>query len=319
MPRRPASSLGRRLKHAALARAVVLAAGLARRLPPHWDAAAARLLTGLVRLAAPGLDRRLRANLKLVYGRPPAGLAEGVWIGLGRGFIEFARLATMTPEQLRRTAVCRGLGHWRRAVAGGRGAILLSGHLGNFELLGAILAARGVPLALLARLKDDDLTEAWADGLRRRCGAEVLPKTAIRAAVRRLACGVGVGLLADQAVSVGGVSAPFLGRPAATAPGPLLLARLSGAAILPVFIHRDPNGRPVVELQGPLARPAGGDAEADLRAGAALMNAVYSAAIAARPADWLWLHRRFKSPRAWRGVERSAESALAADGGPNMN
>jgi KDO2-lipid IV(A) lauroyltransferase len=349
---------------------VAAALWLARRLPPGADAWLARGLAALVRGMAPPLRRRMRDNLRHVYGaqgsaasprrpsssgdlifnvhepeptdavppcasavpaarrrdactttwpswRETAGcgvsappprrggttldrLEAAVWDTLGTSVAQWLRLAQWKPADVRRGARIRGMATLRRALAAERGAILLSGHVGCFELGAAALAARGVALTALVRTHDEPALEALLAGVRARHGVRALPKQSFRAAIAELKAGRCVALLADQAVRTGGVPTTFLGRRAATAVGPLLLAHWSGAPILPLFVQADEGGRPVLEIHAPLALPADGDRETWLAAGAQVMNDVYGQVIARAPERWLWLHRRWKKPDSWR-------------------
>lgn len=279
--------------------------------PRAWDAQLSRGGVHLLRLCAPGLHSRLLDHLRLIYAaeRSPEQrreLAEAVWRHLGDSLVEFARMGQLTPAELRRRTLYHGGIHLRRARArGGGGVIVLSGHVGNFEHLSAALALRYGPWAVLVREKDTAGTEAFVDRVRRRFDQTVIHKAAWRRGVKLLRQGYTLGIAADQAALVGGVLGTFLGQRASTPLGPLVLARLTGAPVCPVYIHRDANGRQTVEVHAPLDLPPSDDVETYYRVGAQSMNDAASARIRWKPDDWLWLHRRWKTPLTlWQGSER---------------
>ncbi len=286
--------------------------------PPSWDRTIAWGSDQLLGTLVPDLRRRVAANLQLVYGKTQtpeqlAAFARRVRRNLATTLIEFMRLSECGPEDLLRRTRTYGQIHLRRALQAGRGVLLVTAHYGSYEVAGAYCAAFGLPITVLARARDDELTEQFVTRTRSQHHIRVIHKTAWREAVKVLREGGMVGVLADQAVNTGGVMAEFLGQPAATAVGPVLMAQQTGAAVLPCFVTRDANGRLTVELHAPLALPDTGDAEADLRAAVQALNDVLSAQIRYKPEEWQWLHRRWKTPRSVRRHVPKLSRAMAAD------
>ncbi|MBI2302979.1 MAG: lysophospholipid acyltransferase family protein, partial [Armatimonadetes bacterium] len=274
-------------------------------LPRHWDPALGWLITRIIWFLQPKLFGRMLDHLRLVYGDrlSPAeryALAVRIVDHFGRTVTEFMRMVQTSPEEVRRRTRVLGQGALRQAERTGRGVIMVTGHYGNFEMMAANCGAYGLPILAIARSRDAELIEGFLAETRARHNITIVHKQSWREAVQRLREGGMVGLLADQAVRTGGTLATFMGHPAPTPLGPLLMARHSGSLLIPAFIVRDANDRFTVEIHKPLALPDTGDEEADLNAGAQQLNDVVGGQIFHKPEEWLWLHRRWKQPRSLR-------------------
>ncbi len=200
-----------------------------------------------------------------------------------------------------------------RALAGGRGALLVSGHFGNWELLGEGLTRQGIPLHAVARpLKGAFNAEVVAG--RVRSGIHLIsPRNALRAALTELRRNQAVGVLFDQAI--GGkhsLFVPFFGRPAATTPLVSMAAMLSGAPVL-VVLARQVGTALHMQVEGPFPVPSTGNRARDLWAHTATLTEVLERQIRAAPEQWLWLHRRWKLRPPPEEALRLELLALAAD------
>lgn len=186
-----------------------------------------------------------------------------------------------------------GLEHLERPLREGRGVIALSAHLGNWEVLGAALAAWGFPLHVLAARLFDGRSDRLLNGWRRARGVRVHHRdeglAPLLAVLRR---GEILGALVDQHGPGPGIWADFFGWPARTSTVPFVLARRTGAALVPVFIHLGPDGRHRIRVEAALASDG-----ADLRDLVTRWHARLEAAIREHPAQWVWHHRRWR-PRA---------------------
>src|SRR5262249_15225614 len=150
---------------------------------------------------------------------------------------------SLTPASVRRYVRVEDEERWRAlfADAAARGAVVLTGHFGNFELLAYAHGLLHHPITLVHRSMRNVLVDRAITGLRARVGTVSLPKkTAARAALRALRAGAIVAIPADQNQTRRyGVFVDFFGLPASTTPGPARLAMLSRAPLLPVFLIRD--------------------------------------------------------------------------------
>jgi KDO2-lipid IV(A) lauroyltransferase len=191
------------------------------------------------------------------------------------------------------------------ALARGGGALAITGHVGNWELLAATVAQRGTPVTVVARRVNDPHFDALITRFRGDAGMSIIlrddPKflSAVREA---LAENRVVALLIDQDSRGGGVFVPFFGRPAHTPPGAAVLALRTKAPVVSVFIHRRPEGGHTIVFDAMPIEPGG--APGRVLALTAQFTAAIEAAIRRSPAEWVWWHER------WR---RQPETSLADD------
>jgi len=268
------------------------------------ERAALRLGAALGVLAGPvlGIRRRVvRENLARAFpGRPPAwrrAVARAAWAHLGG---EAAALFRMGPAGARalleRTTVV-GLDALRAALDEGRGAVLVTGHLGNWEIGGAALAARGVRLHAVAQAQANPHFSADLRALRERMGMTVIDRRAVtRAVLRALRSGGAVAFVADQDAGARGLSVDFFGSPASTARGPALFALRTGAPLFLGVVLREP-GKPhryTVTIERVGAEPTG-DVRADVRRLTAAHVEELERAVRRAPTQYFWPHRRWKT------------------------
>ncbi|RMH13875.1 MAG: hypothetical protein D6701_11870 [Gemmatimonadetes bacterium] len=207
------------------------------------------------------------------------------------------RLARMdAAEVVARTRV-EGLEALERALAAGRGALVVTGHLGNWEIGGAALSARGLPVDVVAHRQKNPLFDAALVRSRARLGLRVIVKNdAFREGLAALREGRVLALVADQNVRRRGVFVDFFGRPASTAKGAGLFALRTGAPIFLGVSLREPGipARYRVVLESvPVTRGAGLDE--DVRRVTAHFTAALERWIRQAPEQYFWHHRRWKT------------------------
>lgn len=223
-------------------------------------------------------------------------IARGSYAHLGREAVVMFRSGGWSAERvLERTSVV-GFERFREAAGSGAGLILLTGHLGNWEIGGAAIAARGVPLDVVGKGMSNRGFQSDLFAARERLGMRVIEMgDAAKEGLRSLGGGQVVALLGDQNAHRGGVFLPFFGRSASTVRGPALFAARTGAPVWVAFAVRDPgpNQRYTVTFE-PLPFAPTGDTEADA---ATLMGAygrILERAIRVAPEQYFWQHRRWK-------------------------
>ncbi|MFO0984216.1 MAG: lysophospholipid acyltransferase family protein [Planctomycetota bacterium] len=192
-----------------------------------------------------------------------------------------------------------GLQRFREIKQRGCGAIVVTGHVGNWEVMGAIAASIGVPVSVVHRPLDNALIDRWLLALRTDFGTHLIEKQgAMKGLARALVRNENVVLLMDQHAGRGGLKLPFLGREASTFDTAARLARRFAAPIFGVFTYRLPEPlrfRMAIEL---VAEPDPTlDKEADVVRMTRLANDALSSAIRHHPDQWLWLHRRWRAER----------------------
>jgi len=215
---------------------------------------------------------------------------------LGQVACEYARLGELVRAPAGQViAEARGLEHLEEARRGGRGAILLTGHYGNFELVGAWLGQRH-PVDFVTK----PLSNSAVDAMRIRMLAEAeVGFIPLGPGVRRVFAALKknrwVAMVADQDARDHGVFVPFLGRPSSTPVGPAALALRTGAPIVMGFATRREDGRHDLDVIPPLEMPGPDEADA-VHALTARHAACLEAWVRKHPEMWLWLHRRWKTP-----------------------
>jgi len=211
---------------------------------------------------------------------------------------EVAWLLRATPEQVAELCTIDGVEHLERPLAAGSGVVLITGHCGNWELLNARIGVAGIPMTIAVRSVYDPRLDAIATKLRSRFGTEVVPRG--QEAGRRLLGALSdnrvVGLLIDQDIrDIPGVFVDFFSRPALTPSGAASLALHRGCPVVPAFGCRRVDGSHVVEVHPPLPEPAAGSPEDRVRELTAEATAAIERQVRAHPAQWAWLHRRWRS------------------------
>lgn len=251
------------------------------------------------------VDRRhvriAESNLRERFGVEPAAARR-----LARA--SFRHLFTCSVEMLHidDEIRCRGLGDVisaegadavDAALAAGRGVVIATGHVGNWEVVARLGGARGWRFATVYRPLDNPLLDRWVRSLREAHDQQMIPKEgALRPLLRALRDGRVAVLLVDQDARRHGVLAPFLGRPASTIPTPAELALRTGAAIITAFAARTgPGFRHRVHFDPPLDAAPTGDHDADVLRITTEINRRMEAALRRAPEQWLWAHRRWKS------------------------
>jgi len=289
----------RRLRHDLLWLATRVLLGIGGRLPYPVAQFVGRLV-GSIALALATTDRRRAAeHLELAFPDLDSGTRRRL-LGLtarhlGTTLGETAWLWRASPQEVARRCTISGVEHLQ---VGAGGAILITGHCGNWELLNARLGIAGVPMAIAVREVFDPRLDRAAQALRARFGATVIPRgrNAGRLLVQALAAGRILGLLIDQDIrDIPGCFVPFFGRLAWTPSGAASLALKTGRPIVPAFIHRLPDGSHRAEVQPPLPFPDGGTEDERVRVLTAAATAAIESQVRAHPEQWVWMHRRWRS------------------------
>jgi KDO2-lipid IV(A) lauroyltransferase len=261
-----------------------------------------RRLGDLAYWALPGRREVASQNLALAFGRERPSedlrrLARRCFQHLGMTAVEACVFFFRPPTVLLSRVEMEGVNSLKEAMALGRGALLLTAHFGNWELLAASHLLTGYPLSVVARPLDHPLFDRLVARLRARSGAELIEKRrALPSVLAALKRGRMVGILLDQNSSRReGIFVPFFEVPASTSKSLALLALKTGAPVVPVFIHREADGRHRVLFHPVLPVASTGDRERDLFAATAAFTRVIEETVRKWPEQWFWVHRRWKT------------------------
>lgn len=224
-------------------------------------------------------------------------VARASYVHLGREGVAMFRLARLDKEAVVARTEVVGLEPVEAAVSAGTGALVITGHIGNWEIGAAALAARGFPFDVVAKGMANEAFEKDLIAAREKLGLRVVDMGAApREVLRSLKVGHLVGLVADQNAGRRGVFVPFFGRLAATARGPALFALRTGAPIFLGLSLRLPGSeaRYRVTLR-PLPVQGTDDLDADVTRVTAAHTAALEEAVRAVPEQYFWQHRRWKT------------------------
>ena len=222
-------------------------------------------------------------------------VAEGAYEHLAREAMMLIRLSRLGREAVLEATELEGEAELRSALAEGKGALIVSGHLGNWEIGGSGVAVRGYPMDAVARRQANPIIDRMVNRARERLGMRIISMGgATKQSLRALREGRTVGLVADQDARARGVFVPFFGRAASTFRGPAVLALRSGAPVLAASAVRRDDGRYRIRLRRVPIPEAATDEEREWALTAALAAAL-EAAIREHPSQYLWHHRRWKT------------------------
>ena len=223
-------------------------------------------------------------------------IADRMYVHLGMNIVETARLPYLSDEVLGRQMLFRDQDVVKKALARGKGAIILTAHVGNWELLEAVTPLWGYALTAIAKeIKGAALNDFW-NTIRSRFGVTVLPpKNAFRPCLKTLRNGGLVGFILDQNMTrKEGIFVDFFGQPASTSPGLAYMAAQSGAPVLPVFATRHENGVHEVFVLDPIEPPTDHKPETILKF-TQQYTKVIEDVIRRHPEQWIWCHRRWRT------------------------
>jgi KDO2-lipid IV(A) lauroyltransferase len=271
-------------------------------IPLSW---ARRLGAGLGRLFFLAVPYERKKTLRVLgMGYPEKSaleirrMAGNVFSNLGRGGAEFMRFPRLSLPELDSWVVeVKGLEKLQAVLASGRGAVIVTAHVGHWEMIAAWTAQKARVAGLARQLYDERLDKALND-FRRGKGITVFPRnTSVRPILKWLKGGGVLGTLADQDTRVDSVYVDFFGREAKTPSGPAWLAAATGAALMTGFSRRLPGGGFSVEYQDEIPLPQGDLSKAALKPAVQEYTRRTEAYIREVPEQWVWNHDRWRSKK----------------------
>ena len=249
-----------------------------------------------------GLRKTGLKNLKLAFPEKTDAEREKIlrklYKTLGWQIAEFCKMRGYTLEEASQFVRYAGLENYLRARDKGRGVLVLTGHLGAWELSSFYHSLRGYPMSLVIRRLDNLRVDAFVNGIRCLHGNRVIHKDDFaRGLLTAMHNGETVGILMDTNMTPPqGVFVPFFGVEACTASGLARVAVRTGAAVLPGFLlWEESEQRYVLRFGEELDLVKTGNAQADMLANTALFAATTESYIRRYPEQWLWVHRRWKT------------------------
>ena len=245
------------------------------------------------------LSKRAEDNLKKAFPEwsetKIKRTTKEVWINLGRTAAEFAHLDKFRPFEEGGRVNVSGEDRLRAIAAGDGPVILISGHFANWEVMPVLFHRTGLRYSVVYRAANNPLIDELIIENR----AAVMTRHQIpkgkrggRALIETLKSGRSLAMLVDQKLN-DGIEAPFMGRPAMTAPAAARLALKFNLPVVPVSIERKNGAHFHVTICEPIRFEPAGDTTQDVLTLTTQINAELEKQIRARPGQWLWLHRRW--------------------------
>jgi len=203
------------------------------------------------------------------------------------------------PDKLKECVKLEGRENLDRALAKGCGVILVSAHFGNFPLLLARLSMEGYKAGGIMKPMHDPRIEKIFLEKREKFGVKTIysqpRKACVDNTIQALRNNELVFIPIDQNFGTGGIFVNFFGKKAATAAGPVVLSQRTGAALLPCFIIRQPGDTHKIIFEPELSLGEGRDAQDTVLINVQKLTSVIEEYIRKYPAEWGWIHRRWKS------------------------
>lgn len=281
--------------------ALQAAAAVFRTLP---EPAALAIGRGLGRAAFVLARRRRRvalAGLRRAFGTSLSGpaltaLARANFAHYGTVLAEFLRLPLLSDEALQARFTISGLDRARAALARGRGLIILTAHVGNWEYLAAAQGAWGLDMLVITRRAHQPGVDRFWQQIRRARGTRFVDAyRSLGAVMRHLRGGGTVGMSIDQHEGgTTGVRVPFFGEEAGTVKAPAMLAARTGAPVILLLSWRDRDGRHHASFSEEIPLAEAGDLASMVAQTTQRYNAMVEAFVREHPEQWTWVHRRWK-------------------------
>ncbi len=210
-------------------------------------------------------------------------------------FLEALRMPKMSREELAEVALIQGLEHVHAAIEQGHGAVMFSGHFGNWEIGAVRLIYEDIPLIPLSRPPRSPRLAKSVKKIRDSMGFPVIPvDQGVRGIMRALRSNQMVPIMSDRFAWGKGLTVPFFGHPTHVWHTPAIMAQRAECPILPCHAIRQPDGTYVVEIDPPVEQHASGDRDFDLWVNTARCMAVLEGKIRRDPGQYMWQYELWR-------------------------
>lgn len=258
-------------------------------------------LLALVFYAAAGFHRKNTiAHLTMAFGHEKTTaeihrLARRVFLHFATAGVDAIRIPIYSGEDLDRMITDKNLHYMEAARAGGKSFVLLTGHFGNWELMGAWLGRKKLNLHVVgAALSNPKINKLIVDARNKAGYVNIERGNATKGIIQAVKRGFPVALLIDQDTRARGVFVNFFGKKAHTPVGPAVLAGMLSVPILPMAMYLKKDLTYEMECFPPLYYDDTGDREKDVFALTQKCSDVYEQIIRRHPEQWAWMHLRWR-------------------------
>ncbi len=227
-------------------------------------------------------------------------ILDQMYQNLGMNLVEEFRLPSVSKAYLEQNILWEGEAYSHTVLDAGKGLLVLSAHLGNFDLLCTFAPKFDFPTTVITKnIKNSALNKMWMDA-RSRFGLKFVPAhNSYRQCLTALRKNEIVAFVLDQnMIDTEGIFVDFFGKKACTSPGLAYMSAQSRAAVVPVFMIRLDNGRHLIKALPPIPPPPDRKPET-IHAFTQLYTKVIEDIVREYPDQWIWIHRRWKTtPKA---------------------
>ena len=271
-------------------------------IPAKFGAMKGSLLGSLAFRFSKRERRKAVKNIRMAFGesiseKESRVVARESFRHFGKVLFEVLKIRNLNRKTIEKKFVFEGLDVVTEAIKSKRGIVVATGHIGNWELMGAAAAQLGVPVNVIARQINDNRLNDLVIKLRADAGVKTIVRESAESAkmmLRSLKRGEMLALLIDQDLKTEGVFVPFFGRDAWTPVGAAALAYRSGAVFAAASVHRLEDGKHLVRVKAI-------DIDDELERDHAIIDATGRATkqleqwIREKPEQWAWFHDRWKT------------------------
>ncbi len=208
---------------------------------------------------------------------------------------EFPHLPTLAENKYEGVASYKGIEYIEEYRKNKQGALFISAHLGNWEMMASLMCSHGYPVAEIIREFDDPKLNQYIDNIRTRAKIKTIPKDhSANEIVQLLKEGWFVGILIDQSPRNNGAPVEFFGKPCWATIGPAFLYARTKVPVHPVAMVRKDDGTFLLEIFPSLSLVSTGNLQEDILKNTQICQNVIEDIIRKHPDQWLWVHRRWK-------------------------
>jgi len=270
-----------------------LMAALVGPLPPKHGYRVARLFGALFYLLSPQLRRTLAHNISHVLGpgadeEKVVALVRQACVNIAKGHVDLFRLGRLSVDDIRGMTQVEGKDYLMEALAAGKGAVVVTAHMGNVDLMAQIPQSEGIPACGPVEHVEPERLFQYTLRLRQRHGLRLMPSDGPMIGLfRALRRGEVVCLPCDRDIADNASEVEFFGSPARLPDGPVRVALRTGAPLVPAFARRLPDDSFAIRVEPPIELPNTGDHEADVRAAMEKVVEALERNISRYPEQWL--------------------------------
>ncbi len=263
------------------------------RLPPRFGYWLFARLGALAFLLAKGARSAVEDNMRHVLG-PEASperlrhIVRSVFVNQARNYYDLFRVPSIPDAQIKELVTIVGQEHLTAALAEGRGAVLVSIHFGNIDIVAQAALIHGYPIVLVAEHLKPEILHRYVCSLRGSKGINLISADSfLKPIFRALAQNQFVALAADRETTGRGTVAQFFGAPALVPDGYVRLALRTGVPVVPAVSFRQPDNTFVAYVEPPIKMEKTGDASQDIQVNLRRVLAILERYIAAQPEQWI--------------------------------